>query len=358
MRKEEEEEEEKAEEAEDNPFSFKKFAAPTEQRREKQGGDEAKGGAFLGSETGDEDQEAASAENPFSFKNFKTQEGHKQQKKAEPELPSLSDHDNDSFDEEDQDKDTVSGNKANPYSFKAFASSPSPSSSQASMGKPSAASSTLPLPAISTSEEEDEEEIGIPSLPMEGNLQDLYFSESHEQHSAKRGASSDSSSEALMRAQIDELKSQLRRAEAAAKEEQKRASAIERRALKAEKAHARLRKKEEEDTNQLNDVVQAIEHNLMLATARADKAEARVLELEKQLSNCSCGKGGSSNGPDADGAQQLKTINEQCRYLNTRLHKAASDAEAGIKSLMGGAAILRDMAAVLQGIDKLSHVDS
>jgi hypothetical protein len=57
-------------------------------------------------------------------------------------------------------------------------------------------------------------------------------------------------------AQVRELKALLLRAEANAEEERKRASAIERRALKAEKAQARLRKKEEDDTKQLNDVVQ------------------------------------------------------------------------------------------------------
>jgi len=94
-----------------------------------------------------------------------------------------------------------------------------------------------------------------------------------------------------MRAQIDELKSQLRRAEAAAKEEQKRASAIERRALKAEKAHARLRKKEEEDTNQLNDVVQVsaclltsfflccINHRKVLANKHVCHAVRRPLSI-------------------------------------------------------------------------------
>jgi nitrate reductase cytochrome c-type subunit len=66
----------------------------------------------------------------------------------------------------------------------------------------------------------------------------------------------DSDAESRLSAQVAELKALLLRAEAKADEERKRAEAIERRALKAEKAQARLRKKEEDDTKQLNDVVQ------------------------------------------------------------------------------------------------------
>ncbi len=66
----------------------------------------------------------------------------------------------------------------------------------------------------------------------------------------------DSDAETRLSIQVAELKALLLRAEAKADEERKRAEAIERRALKAEKAQARLRKKEEDDTKQLNDVVQ------------------------------------------------------------------------------------------------------
>lgn len=139
----------------------------------------------------------------------------------------------------------------------------------------------------------------------------------------KRG---DSDAESRLSAQVAELKALLLRAEAKADEERKRAEAIERRALKAEKAQARLRKKEEDDTKQLNDVVQvplrphtlaikltsswadilpikAIEHNLMLATARAEKAEAKVQQLEDQAARCSCGRGA---GHGADSLENIR----------------------------------------------------
>lgn len=62
--------------------------------------------------------------------------------------------------------------------------------------------------------------------------------------------------EKRLRYQIEELQARLQRAEQIANQERRRAAEIERRALKAEKAQARLRKKEEEETKQLNDVVQ------------------------------------------------------------------------------------------------------
>jgi hypothetical protein len=63
-------------------------------------------------------------------------------------------------------------------------------------------------------------------------------------------------------------------------------------------------------------------------------------------------------GDSAEAQQQLRTIHEQSTYLTSQLHKAANDAEAGIKKLIGGVATLRDIATVLQSIDKMSHVPS
>ncbi len=54
--------------------------------------------------------------------------------------------------------------------------------------------------------------------------------------------------------------------------------------------------------------------------------------------------------------QHLRDINERSTYLTGQLHKAANDAEQGIQKLVAGVVTLRDIAAVLASLDKLSLV--
>lgn len=359
----------------DNPFSFKNFATRGDEEKDMDDDEEEEEESGTGGGDGDGDEEeeeqARPGENPFSFKAFakksadgKSQQQPQQQQQQQrprkttktPALPSLSDDDDDDDENEVASVGTVGSDrrkakKENPYSFAALAT-PTPSPPP-----PSTKTTSLPLPAISESESEDDEDnIGIPSLPAPHAMEapDLDVPDfSVESSDRKRG---DSDAESRLSAQVAELKALLLRAEAKADEERKRAEAIERRALKAEKAQARLRKKEEDDTKQLNDVVQAIEHNLMLATARAEKAEAKVQQLEDQAARCSCGRGAGHGGDNSEAQQQLRTIHEQSAYLTAQLHQAANDAEAGIKKLIGGVSTLRDIATVLQSIDKLSHL--
>ena len=79
------------------------------------------------------------------------------------------------------------------------------------------------------------------------------------------------------------------------------------------------------------------------------------------LQKCSCGRqgaGGVGTGGDGPGQyrERFDAIQSNTKVLRGELQKAAADAEEGIKKLVAGAATLREIAQLLNSIDKMSAV--
>ncbi|KAL6054623.1 Serologically defined colon cancer antigen 3 [Balamuthia mandrillaris] len=148
--------------------------------------------------------------------------------------------------------------------------------------------------------------------------------------------------------------------------EEEKNKVTEKRALRAEKALAALRVKEKEETKQLHDIVKQVEANLITATARAEKAEARIVQLEKEneellaaanSSNAASRRTGSVVGEGELWEDELKQyVHRTAKEATDELFKAASEAEDGIKKLMGGANALRSIAQLLQNLERFSIV--
>jgi hypothetical protein len=336
-------------------------------------------------------KKAKEEENPFSFKNFAkgkgtSGEGDDKRKEGNNNATSSGATTNTKH-SKDQEEPATGGD--NPYSFKAFAvrkkepvtsgtKEKEPKAKPVTATKSSLGQGDLALPVFGEDEDEGEHEKHLADLPEVTAVEISMATETaiiplpavalpsvndltNDKKLKRSGGNGASDDEVrTMRRQIEELQERLRRSEAAAAEEASKAKQQETRARKAEKAVARLKKKEEEETQQLNSIVQAVERNLLLATARAEKAEQRIKELEVELhharsSASSSGGVGMGNGMASTPMKgEAETVREQATFAMSEMHRAANEAEEGVKKLMSGVNTLREIAATLSSIQKFS----
>lgn len=343
-------------------------------------------------------KKAKEEENPFSFKNFAKGKGVGAQEGDEKVRKEIGNSGGGSKAKtgEKEGKEEVEKGGENPFSFKAFAQKNSNGGSGASKAPSNTTTGDLALPVFEDDYDEAEEDghehladlpevrgvVGVVSvvettlavpLATAVALPNVVDDTSKSEKKLKRSGGSvgsglvDEEARAL-RLQVEELQEKLRRSEAMAAEEAARAKQQERRAVVAEKGIARLKKKEEVETQQLNSIVQAVERNLLLATARAEKAEQRIKQLEMELlqarqSNQGGVGGGGGVGMGSSPSMPMKgeaeTVKEQTAFAMSELHRAANEAEEGVKKLMGGVNTLREIAAALSSVQKISlHTDS
>eukprot|EP01090_Pellita_catalonica_P007245 TRINITY_DN17857_c0_g1_i1.p2 TRINITY_DN17857_c0_g1~~TRINITY_DN17857_c0_g1_i1.p2 ORF type:complete len:105 (+),score=31.89 TRINITY_DN17857_c0_g1_i1:635-949(+) len=88
-------------------------------------------------------------------------------------------------------------------------------------------------------------------------------------------------------------------------------------------------------------MVDQIGQNLSQSQQRAAKAEARVEELEKLMSS-------------AGETQGMSEAHYLAQFASAKMFAAATDAEGSIKKLMAGVETLREVAAALKTLDKLT----
>lgn len=88
---------------------------------------------------------------------------------------------------------------------------------------------------------------------------------------------------------------------------------------------------------------------------RAQKAEAHIEELKDQLQRA---KSELAEKDREGGAATLRAIlgeaGEKGRWASANLRKTVGEADVAIKQLVAGAQALKDVAAVLQTIDKMA----
>ena len=148
--------------------------------------------------------------------------------------------------------------------------------------------------------------------------------------------------------QVIEWRIRCQKAEAAILELEELVDTWRTRAQRAEVRTEKLKRREKQETRQLQEVVESVEMNLKAATARADRAEAKVKLLETELMS----RGQSS--PDFAQVGDWSVVRHKSGLASKQLHQAANEAEQGIRNLMRGVSSLREIASLLTTLDRVA----
>lgn len=120
----------------------------------------------------------------------------------------------------------------------------------------------------------------------------------------------------------------------------------------------KVRKKEAEETRDLDNVVQMVEENLQKTTTRATNAEATVAKLKEEVRSLR-ESGVSREQYDAlvlEHNQLLSTVQEKSRNVAQLMRTAAEKTEPHVKQLQSGMASLRFFAQQFDDICKVTEL--
>jgi transcriptional regulator NrdR family protein len=118
-----------------------------------------------------------------------------------------------------------------------------------------------------------------------------------------------------------------------------------------------LKKKEAEETKALEDMVAKVEENLVTSTKRAANAEAMVSQLKQELQSIQV----HLSQADAQSVHRhyeetLSGVRDKATYASRQLSMAAMAADQSIRELLSGVDTLKNVAEILQFIDRISEI--
>jgi transcriptional regulator NrdR family protein len=118
-----------------------------------------------------------------------------------------------------------------------------------------------------------------------------------------------------------------------------------------------LRKKEAEETKALEDMVAKVEENLVASTKRAMSSEATVSRLKQEMQSLQT----QLSQADAQSVHRhyeelLSGVRDKATFASRQLSMASMAADQSIRELLSGVDTLKNVAEVLQFIDRISEV--
>jgi len=119
----------------------------------------------------------------------------------------------------------------------------------------------------------------------------------------------------------------------------------------------KVRRKEAEETRNLDNVVQMVEDNLQKTTSRASSAEATVLKLREEIKVLKH-ENLLHHEKQLEQSEQLHTVEEKSRNVAQLMRTAAHKTEPHVKQLQSGMASLRFFAQQFDDICKVAEVNT
>uniref|UniRef100_A0A8C5E934 Endosome-associated-trafficking regulator 1 n=1 Tax=Gouania willdenowi TaxID=441366 RepID=A0A8C5E934_GOUWI len=111
--------------------------------------------------------------------------------------------------------------------------------------------------------------------------------------------------------------------------------------------------KEQKEAADLETMFQSVEHNLLLTTKRAVKAESCVSKLKAEIQQLQ-----EENNTLKSQCEVVMTMREKAQTASEYLNRTTSSAHSALKTLLAEADSLRLVSDILRSIDRLSSLHS